>query len=83
MSAGAGEYASFRVEATGYNGGEVSYKWQYSSDNGESWRTWTGKTEAEATAKAGSANNGFLYRCRVSNEWGSEYSESARLTLTQ
>ena len=80
VSVRAKERAVFCVEAS-ESSGEVIYKWQFSGDNGETWRTWTGKTEASASATAGNANNGFLYRCKISNKLGSVYSEAARLTL--
>ena len=67
-----GERASFSVTA---KGGELRYQWQYSADEGATW-----KDSAAAAAKApdfsiaGSvANASLLYRCVVSNEYGATY----------
>ena len=77
----AGEKATFRVEATGSDGEELSYQWEYKKTETGSWRVWSGKTSAEATATANTGNNGFYYRCVVTGASGSVTSEEARLTL--
>ena len=81
VSVKSGQRATFRIEASGNEGEELSYQWEYRKNENESWREWTGKTSAEATATAGPSNNGFLYRCRVSNGAGTAVSETAQLTL--
>ena len=73
------QVASFSVVATGEN---LSYKWQYKKPGASSWTTWSGKTAATVTVKASNANNGWQYRCIVSNTAGSVTSEAASLTLT-
>ncbi|MBQ1409928.1 MAG: leucine-rich repeat protein [Oscillospiraceae bacterium] len=74
-----GTAVSFSVVATG---GELSYKWQYKKPGSSTWKNWSGKTAATVTVKASNANNGYQYRCIVSNAAGSVTSEAASLTLT-
>ncbi|MBQ1410280.1 MAG: immunoglobulin domain-containing protein [Oscillospiraceae bacterium] len=74
-----GKTASFSVVATGEN---LSYKWQYKKPSSSTWTTWSGKTAATVTVKASNANNGWQYRCIVSNAAGSVTSEAATLTTT-
>ena len=81
VSVKSGQKATFRIEATGNEGEELSYQWEYRKNENEGWRVWTGKTSAEATATAGPSNDGFLYRCKVSNSAGTAISETAQLTL--
>ena len=74
-----GKSASFSVQAIG---GAVTYQWQYSKDNGATWKTWSGKTASSVTVKAGETNNGTLYRVTVKNKTGSVDSASAKLTVS-
>ncbi|MBQ1410967.1 MAG: leucine-rich repeat protein [Oscillospiraceae bacterium] len=73
-----GQTATFTVVATGEN---LSYKWQYKKPGSSTWTTWSGKTSASVTVKASNANNGWQYRCVVSNDTGSVTSEAAELTV--
>ena len=70
--------ASFSVVAAAEN---LSYKWQYKKPGSSTWVTWSGKTAATVTVKASNANNGWQYRCIVSNSAGSVSSEAAALTV--
>ncbi|MBQ9881195.1 MAG: InlB B-repeat-containing protein [Synergistes sp.] len=75
-----GQTASFSVTASGTG---LSYQWQYSKDNGSTWNNWSGKTAATASAAMPLANNGYLYRCIVKNDFGSVTSSSAKLTVNK
>ena len=70
--------ATFKVVASGAS----SYQWQYSKDNGATWKTWKGKTSATLKVTASVKNNGTLYRCIVKNGVGSVTSKKARLTVS-
>ena len=75
-----GERAYFSVAATGEN---LTYQWQYSKDNGKTWKNSTGQGAATADLNvAGSANNAkLLYRCVITNAHGAATTKSVRLTL--
>lgn len=75
-----GKTATFTVEATG---GNLSYQWQQSTDNGSSWTDITGETNATYTIATTTMDmNGTQYRCVVSNSAGSVESNAATLTVT-
>lgn len=75
-----GTSVTFKVVADGE--GTITYQWEYSKTNGTSWVTWSGKTKATLTLKASETNNGCMYRCVVSNEYGSVTTKNARLTVS-
>ena len=80
-SVAAGEYANFSIQASGEN---LTYQWQYSSNNGSSWSNSTaasGKT-ANYRFSATAAQNGRLIRCLVSNGYQTLTSETATLTVS-
>ncbi len=74
-----GNTATFSVAATGE---KLSYQWQRSTDNGQSW---TDISEAKAatynTAATTTSMNGYQYRCVVSNSAGCVTSDAATLTV--
>ena len=76
-----GNTATFSVAATGE---KLSYQWQRSTDNGQSW---TDISEAKAatynTAATTTSMNGYQYRCVVSNSAGSVTSDAATLTVSE
>ncbi|MBR2759711.1 MAG: hypothetical protein IKD66_00940 [Solobacterium sp.] len=80
----AGENAQFHVTAAGTG---LKYKWQLSKDNGSTWTTLSGTkfptaVTADFEIKGSKTNNGYLFRCIVSDESGqSVTSENAKLTL--
>ena len=78
VSVTSGNIATFKVVAAGSG---LKYQWQYSTNNGKTWNTWSGKTSATAKVTATSKNNGVLYRCVVSNGKGKVVSSSARLVV--
>ena len=76
-----GDNVSFSVEATG---DELTYQWQYSYDNGTTWKNTT--AEAGKNATMGIILNGSLkdrlYRCVVTDKYGfTKESDTAKLTI--
>ena len=75
-----GEAATFTVEATG---GNLSYQWQQSTDNGSKWTNITGETNATYTIATTTMDmNGTQYRCVVKNSINEVTSDAATLTVT-
>ena len=74
----AGKTAAFTVAASGE---EVTYQWQYSNDGGNSWHNKTGATATTYTVTAKASYDGMLYRCKVTNNGGSVYTSTAKLTV--
>ena len=73
-----GQSVTFTVGATGTG---LKYQWQYSANNGQTWRP-TG-TNANSLRRAVTvANDGWLFRCTVTDAWGNAVtSGEARLVL--
>lgn len=70
---------SFSVAATG---GSLTYQWQYkTSALAISYTNITGATAATYSLTASTSNNGYYYRCVVSNTCGSVNSSAAKLTV--
>lgn len=79
QSVTAGNTATFTVAASGEN---LSYQWQQSTDNGQSWTDISGANAATYTTAATTTSmNGYQYRCVVSNSAGSVTSNAATLTV--
>ena len=77
----AGENAEFTVKATGKN---VSYQWQYSTDDGETWKDSGAETATTDTVVVGAktSRDGYLYRCKITDEAGNVvYSDGAMLSV--
>ena len=62
-----GGVATFTVKATGTG---LTYKWQYSDNNGGKWTDSASNTSATATCKITAARDGRLYRCIVTDANG-------------
>lgn len=81
VSAAAGATAKFTVAATG----ATSYQWQWSPDNGTTWKNstsaTTGYNKATLQVSATTARNGYKYRCIVTNSIGSTTSAAVTLTV--
>ena len=75
----AGAAVTFKVAASGTG---LSYQWQYSKDNGGTWKDKTGAAAASYTVTAKASYDGIQYRCVVTNAGGSVTSDSAKLTVT-
>lgn len=75
-----GKTATFTVEATG---GNLSYQWQQSTDNGSKWTDITGETNATYTIATTTMDmSGTQYRCVVKNSVNEVTSDTATLTVT-
>lgn len=74
-----GETVTFTALAEG----EPAYQWQYSRDNGATWRSVSRSRgrKPQVTETAGKKTNGYLYRCRISNKQGYVFTRAARLTV--
>ena len=76
----AGKNAIYRISAVGKN---LKYQWQYSENNGETWKKVTikGYNTAELKIKGTKAKDGRMYRYKVNNGTGAVYSKSAKITV--
>ena len=75
-----GGTATFTVVTSGTE--PLSYQWQQSTDNGNSWTNIDSANAAEyATGQTTTSMNGYRYRCMVSNSVGSVESNAATLTV--
>lgn len=73
------ETAIFTVEATG---SDLSYQWQQSTDNGNSWTNIASATsDTYTTGKTTMDMNGYQYRCVVKNSIDEVTSNTATLTV--
>ena len=74
-----GSTAKFTVAATGAE----SYQWQYRKSASDSWHnsTGTGNKTATLTLTATEARNGFQFRCKITNEAGTTYTQIVTLTV--
>ncbi len=78
LTAGIGKPAVFSVAAEG----AVSYQWYYNKNfyvNPDSWIKCSEGTGAVLTVTAKSYRDGYSYRCRISNEFGTVYSDMVML----
>ncbi|MDW8311071.1 MAG: hypothetical protein RMK20_16990, partial [Verrucomicrobiales bacterium] len=79
----AGATAAFSVTASG--AATPTYQWQFSPDSGSTWLNVTngtgGTTTSFTTASTTTAQNGWQFRCRVTDACGN-VSNSAPATLT-
>ncbi len=80
QSVAAGKTAKFTVAAAGSG---LKYQWQYSKDNGKTWTNCksAGYDMAAFSFKPTASMTGRLYRCKVSNSYGSVTSSDAKLTV--
>lgn len=64
--------------------GELSYAWQYSADNGETWKAIKNDdNDATLEMAARLRMDGYLIRCKVTDEAkNTEYSDAAVLTVS-
>lgn len=77
-----GGTATFTVVTSGTE--PLSYKWQQSTDSGQSWTDIGGATDATYTTEATTTSmNGYQYRCVVSNSAGSITSDAVSLTVNE
>ena len=72
--------ATFAVVATGAN---LTYQWQFSNDNGVNWSNSgaAGANTSSLDVVLKSYRNGQMYRCVITNEYGSVISDAVSLTI--
>ena len=72
--------AYFSVKA---GGGALSYRWQYSSDGGSTWRNSTAAAAKKADFSiAGTlANVKLLYHCVITNAYGTATTNGVKTTI--
>jgi hypothetical protein len=73
-----GSTASFSVAATGQN---ITYLWQFSTDNGASWNAAPGTNDQAAYTTSSGATDGTQFRCVVTGDCGVETSNTVTLTI--
>ena len=78
-----GATAKFTVVAAGSS---LTYKWQVSKDGGNTWKNvdqtkYPSAATATLSFTTKATMNGYLYRCVVSNAYGSTNSNGAKLTV--
>ena len=74
-----GKSNTFKVVAAGSG---LKYQWYYSKDNGTKWIKLSGKTSASLKIKGSATTNGYLYRCKITNDKGSVTSKAVKLTVS-
>ena len=80
LTAKVGETIFFSIEAVGNN---LSYKWEYSRDNGNTWNSSANKT-TNCGVIVTESKDGWLYRCTVTDKDGaSQVSEAGKLTVKE
>lgn len=80
-SVSVGAEASFTVAATG--SGTLTYQWERSTDSGSNWSNISGATSTTYTiAETVEDEDGYQYRCKVTNAGGTTTSSAATLTVT-
>ena len=73
VTVNAGETAEFSIEA---EGDDLTYHWQISDDDGQTWRD-TAVTTAAYTETASADSNGRCVRCIVTDKYGSSVTSDA------
>ena len=79
----AGTTVKFTVTAAGSG---LTYKWQVSKDGGATWTNinqtkYPSAATATLSFKATATTNGYMYRCKVTNSYGTVTSSKAKLTV--
>lgn len=74
-----GQIAVFNVAAEGNN---LSYQWEVSTDNGQSWSLIPGADNASYSLLADDNLNGNQYRVNVSNSEGAVMSDAGAINVT-
>lgn len=76
----AGKTATFTVTA---KGSDLNYQWQYRTGSSGSWSNtaWSGNKTSTLKVTASAGMNGYQYRCKVSNGYGTVYSSAATMTV--
>lgn len=75
-----GEDVTFSIAASG---NDLSYQWEVSIDDGETWADIRGAAASSFSFAASLGSNGNKVRCKVANSSGSVYSDVATLTVEE
>jgi predicted outer membrane repeat protein len=75
-----GTQVTFSVVA---NGSGLSYQWESSTDDGDTWHTVPNATAADHVVAGLPTAEGWLYRCVVSNSGGTATSKTACYSLVE
>ena len=79
VAAAAGSAVTFSVSAVGI--GEIKYQWYKSVDGGATWTKMTDYTKSSFSYKLAAKYNGVMYRCRIADDNGCQYSAAAKVTV--
>ena len=78
IAAHVGETVELSTTASGEG---ISYKWQFSKDDGKTWKSWD-VYENSLTLKVTAVRNGYCFRCKIMDGDGHVgYSSKAKLTV--
>ncbi len=73
-------WAGFSVQALGH--GDLSYQWYYRTSASGSWKKCSGYSSSSYfDVEALKYRDGYQYRCKVSNDCGSVYTDPATLSV--
>jgi len=80
VTADEGTTAKFTVKASG---NDLKYQWQYSTDDGKTWKNSTTGNPASSSlsVSAEMKRNGYKYRCKVTSGTVTVTSSAAKLTV--
>lgn len=73
-----GDIVAFSVTSSGHN---LSYQWQFSSDNGETWNDIRNTNSASLSVIATVSLDDYRYHCIATNDLGTATSDPATLTV--
>ena len=73
----AGITATFQITANN----AAAYQWYYRASEAEEWTPIVGGTSPACAIIADESHNGWQFRCQVTNDSGSAYSDAATLTV--
>lgn len=80
QTAADGADATFTVVAAGDP--TITYQWEVSEDSGATWGEISGATSASYVRTVATADNGFEFRVKVTNDYGTVTSNEVALTVT-
>lgn len=67
---GIGRSADFSVEASGVDGAELSYQWQFCYAGKDNWVNWKAKTAADISVAYAEERDGMSLRCVITDSEG-------------
>ena len=81
LTAKPGDIVTFSVAATGT--GTLRYQWYYKKAEASGWSVWNNHTSSTTEAVTNSTWNMIQVRCKVTDDNGSVYSNTATVTIDQ